>query len=314
MEVRMDDFLTDRFQVRRRLIGAGLAAPLVALAANPVVAFAGSSVNDARERNKAVVRTYIEATDRGDMDKIESIVLPDVKWWIVGRGNFERSMVMAINRRRFSPLVARRSSILGIAAESDRVAVEYETATELNGEPVFLIYHHLFQLREGAIASVREWADDRVKGPHFTVSQAVPPGQAPWPAPLPGEVTGAQTRAVALEFLTPGNPHFLSREMTAANFRWWVNGRGYGDMFDYFAKLLPLMKGGEAPVSNSKGIVGMTVEGERAAVRIATDVIYPTYDYINRFHHVLIVRRGKVIEFREHVDWAASVKAGFPNI
>jgi ketosteroid isomerase-like protein len=136
----------------------------------------------------------------------------------------------------------------------------------------------------------------------------------PWPAPRAGEVEEAQTRAVAVDFLKPGGPHSLSRALTAENFRWWVNGRGYGDMFDFFAKLLPLMKGGEAPVSASKAIVGVTVEGERAAVRIATDVVYPTYDYNNRFHHVVLVRGGKVIEFREHTDRSASEKAGFPNI
>jgi|GEM_PF-3083137 len=53
---------------------------------------------------------------------------------------------------------------------------------------------------------------------------------------------------------------------------------------------------------------------ERAAVLIDTDAIYPQHDYINRFHVVVKVRNGKVVEMREHTDRNASIKAGFPDI
>ena len=70
----------------------------------------------------------------------------------------------------------------------------------------------------------------------------------------------------------------------------------------------------ERPVSGGKVIAGMTVEGERAAVLINTDIIYPTHDYINRFHCVVRVRGGKIIEMHEHTDRNGSIKAGFPDL
>ena len=295
---------------RRQLLRTGLSAPVLGLAGQ------ASAEPAERLRNKAVVKAYIEATDRGDMATIEALAAPDVKWWIVSRGDFDRETVMAINRRRFDPAVARKSSIFGMAAQDDRVAVEYETATVENGEPIFIVYHHLFQVRDNHISSVREWTDPRARPPRFKLTQAVPPGLNPWPAARAGEIDEAKTRAVAEAFLAPG-PTNLARELTAPGFRWWVNGRGYDDMFDFFAKLMPKMAAmgpPVAPVRYSKVISGMTVEGDRAAVLINTDVIYPTYDYINRFHCVAIVRGGKIIEMHEHTDRNASIKAGFPEI
>jgi ketosteroid isomerase-like protein len=201
-----------------------------------------------------------------------------------------------------------------MAAEDDRVAAEYETAMMKDGARIYVVYHHLFQVKDGKITSVREWTDPRVRAPRFTTSQVAPAGLLPRPDPKPGEVDEAQTRALAMAFLAPG-PQNLSKALVSSDYRWWVNGRGYGDMFDFFAKLMPQMKAmAVAPVSYDKRISGMTVEGERAAVLIDTNAIYPDHDYINRFHCVVRVRNGKVIELHEHTDRNASVKAGFPDI
>jgi ketosteroid isomerase-like protein len=301
----------DRFAQRRQLLGLGVAAPIVALAAGQ--AFAAPADKARREANKALVMAYIDATDRGDLARIDALVSPDVKWWIVSRPDFDRAMVMKINARRFDPAQPRQSTVIGVAAEDDRVAVEYETRQLRHGEQIFVVYHTLFEVRDNAIVSIREWTDPRVTSPRYTTSQIAPAGQQPWPAPLPGEVDEAQTRAVAFAFLNPG-PQNLSKALLAPGYRWWVNGRPYDDMFSYFAKIMPAMKANaETPISYHKGIPGMTVEGERAAVLINTDAIYPTYDYINRFLCVVRVRGGKVIELREHGDYNASVKAGFPD-
>jgi len=310
-------------QSRRRLIQLGLSAPFAAsqlAAATPVAAGEHASPSAVgrhqRERNKALVRSYIAAIDNGDMALVDRLVSPQVQWWIVSRGDFDRDLVMQINQRRYSPDIVRHSTILGIAAEGDRVAVEFETATTRDAQPVFIVYHHLFECRDDQIVSVREWTDPRVKPPRFTTSQAAPTGLEPWPEPAQSEVDEAQTRAIATAFLEPGEQN-LSADLVAPGYRWWVNGRGYDDMFAFFAKLIPqMMEMGRnnPPVRYSKKIAGMTVEGERAAVLIHTDVIYPEHDYINRFHVAVRVRNGKVIEMREHTDRNASEKAGFPDL
>jgi ketosteroid isomerase-like protein len=297
---------------RRRLLGFGLAAPIAALAANQALA-AGAPDKAA---NKAVVMAYLDACDRGDLAKIDALVSPNVKWWMVSRGDFDRDLMMKINARRFDPATPRHSTIFGVAAEGDQVAVEFETPLVQNGQHIFVVYHHLFQVQNGSIVSIREWTDPRVRAPRFTVSQIAPAGMQPWPAPLPGEVDEAKTRSVAYTFLQPG-PQNMSKDLIGPGYRWWVNGRGYDDMFAFFAKLTPQMQAmgqAEAPVTFHKGITGMVVEGERAAVLINTDGIYPTHDYINRFLCVVRVRNGKVIELHEHSDRYGSMKAGFPDI
>ena len=302
---------------RRRLIQFGLTAPFLASSlAAASRARAANSDPSGRDGNKQLVKSYIDATDRGDMAQLDSLVCPEVKWWIVSRGDFDRDLIMAINQRRFTPDISRVSSIIGIAAEDDRVAVEYETATIRDGAPVFIVYHHLFQCRDGKIVGVHEWTDPRVRAPRFKTSQIAPPGLQPFGQAASSEIDEERTRAIAKAFLEPG-PQNLSRDLVAPNYRWWVNGRGYDDMFAFFAKLTPQMMAtakADPPIRYSKRVKGMTVEGDRAAVLIHTDAIYPDYDYINRFHVVVRVRNGKVIEMREHTDRNASVKAGFPDI
>lgn len=132
---------------RRRLIQFGLTAPFLASSlAAASRARASNSDPSGRDSNKQLVKSYIDATDRGDMAQLDSLVSPEVKWWIVSRGDFDRDLIMAINQRRFTPDISRVSSIIGIAAEDDRVAVEYETATIRDGAPVFIVYLSSFPL------------------------------------------------------------------------------------------------------------------------------------------------------------------------
>jgi ketosteroid isomerase-like protein len=66
------------------------------------------------------------------------------------------------------------------------------------------------------------------------------------------------------------------------------------------------------PILSETAITGMTVEGGRVAVQVSRNIIFPNYDYINRFHIVLIVRHGKILEMREHNDLAAAIRGGLP--
>lgn len=299
---------------RRDILRLGLAVPLVAAGSTSIRAAARQSPANAREANKAVVLAYLQACDQGDVAAMNAVIAAGATWWIVGRRDYDRSTIMAINAGRYKPDGSRRSTILGIAAEADRVALEYETATVERGVTRYRVYHHLFIVRNGAIHAAREYLDPPPLAQPFTVSQAHPPGGVPWVARAVNTKTEAQTREVALAFLTGSTP--LPKELRSPQFRWWVTGYGYHDLDDYLTKLQDIMRSApgprEAPVFPTTRDMSITVEGERAAVHLVKDTIFPNYDYANRFHMVVLVRDGKVVELREHNDLGAAIRGGLP--
>lgn len=269
---------------------------------------------DAREANKALVLGYVEACDRGDIARIDALLAPEAAWWIVGRRDFDRATIMKINEGRYPPDGSRRSSILGIVAEADRVAVEYEMVTVEDGRDAYRVFHHLFVMEDGLIRSVREYLDPPPLDRPFGSSQAFPPDLPKRPARNPELDDAARTRAVALAFLTGEEP--LSPALRSADFRWWITHFGYRDLDDYIAKLMKLMSSArpQTPTGPTTRDMLLTVEGDRAAVHLLKDTIFPDYDYANRFHMVVIVRDGRVVELREHNDLGAAVRGGLPAL
>ena len=300
--------------MRRGLLKAAMALPLIAISSRAAAAAdpAGPAMNGL---NKHIVSAYLQACDAGDAAKMASFVSPEVKWWILARRQFDAPMIERINEKRYTEHGFRRSSILGIAAEGERVAVEYETEIRANGVSSYKLYHHLFVVRDGKFIAVNEYLDPPPLDKPFAVSQALATGAEPWrPADAERE-SSAQTRAVALAFLAPG-PQNLSLALTAPGFRWWVAGWGYMDFRDYFSKLRTIMAAHPLPmpISYSKEIIGLTVEPGRAAVEISTNAVFPEYDYVNRFHCAVTVRDGKIVEMHEHTDHSAGARGGIPDI
>jgi ketosteroid isomerase-like protein len=299
---------------RRSLLKFGLAAPLLAAAARPAFAASPGTGGDARSANKALVVAYVEACDRGDHAKLEAIIAPDAQWWILGRRDFDRKTLMGINRGRYPPGVARESQVLGIVAADDRVAVEYETTTLDNGVKGFSVFHHLFVVRNGAIASCREYLDPPPLAKPFAVTQAHPPGRtAAVPDPQSPE-NDARAKAITDAFVANGGPQTLSRELRAPDFRWWLPGYGYLDVDKYMSTVIGIVKSRPhvATVSAETLFTGTIVEGGRVTVQISRNLIYPNYDYWNRLHLVLIIRDGKVVELREHQDLGSAIRGGMP--
>jgi ketosteroid isomerase-like protein len=300
-------------EARRTILKIG-AASLLAAASGSAPAAQSAEVGDTRKANKALILSYIQACDRGDMAKVDAIVSPAATWWILGRRDFDRTTMMGINRGRYPPGVSRESTILGMAADGDRVAAEYETVTTVNGAKFYNVFHHLFVVREGTIAAVQEFLDPPPLAKPFAVSQAYPVGLAasiPDPA---GAAAEARARSVAAAFLGNNGPQMLAQELRAPNFRWWLTGFGYRDLDSYISKMKSTMESRPrvAPVSSDTAITGMTVEGGRVAVEVSRNIIFPDYDYVNRFHIVLIIRDGKIFEMREHNDLAAAIRGGLP--
>jgi ketosteroid isomerase-like protein len=299
---------------RRAIVKLSLAAPLLAAASGSMFAAADSTAADTRKANKALVLSYIQACDQGDMAKIDAIIAPDAQWWILGRCDFDRKTIMGINRGRYPPGVSRESAILGIVADGDRVAVEYETATLANGIKVYSDFHHLFVVRNGAIVSGREYLDPPPLAKPYAVTQAHPPGLPVAIGDPPSPAADARNRAIAEAFVLNDGPQRLSRELRAPDFRWWLPGFGYRDLDSFFSKVTAIMKARPRveTVSAETLYTGTIVEGGRVTVQIARNLIYPNYDYVNRLHLVLIIRDGKVLELREHQDLGSAIRGGLP--
>jgi ketosteroid isomerase-like protein len=130
----------------------------------------------------------------------------------------------------------------------------------------------------------------------------------------PGVANEARARSVVGAFLENNGAKMLAHDLRAPGFRWWLTGAGYQNIDDYMAKMMSLMKGRPrvTPVSAETAIRGMTVTGGRVAVELVRNIIYPDYDYINRFLIVMIVQDGKILEMREHNDIAGAIRGGLP--
>jgi ketosteroid isomerase-like protein len=257
---------------------------------------------------EAVALSFIEAQDVGDLQELDRLLTPDARWWILSRGEFDRAGFLALAARRHPPGSGRRSAVIGIASEDDRVAVEFETETMVDGVSSFRVFHNLFQVRDGRIVSGREYLDPAPSA-DFPTSQAVAPGELPADPVAATDELSDQTRAVTMRFLGPG-PERLSQELLAPGMRWWVGGVGFRDFVSYFSNMAEKMADLEVPVAFRQEILSTTVEGDRAAVQIVTDVTWTEFDYRNEYLCVVIVRDGKVAEFREHTDRHAAARAG----
>jgi len=113
------------------------------------------------EANKSLVYRYAQAVIDGDMDTIEALQHPDVRWWVLGQG--------ALDRKRFNELVRagllaakrRLVRIIGIIAEGDRVAYEAEGEMVFEDRIYRNSYHNLLVIRDGLIVEGREYMDTK---------------------------------------------------------------------------------------------------------------------------------------------------------
>jgi ketosteroid isomerase-like protein len=264
-----------------------------------------------REAKKAVVRAYLAACDQGDMAKIDATLAPDAAWWILSRQHFDRNTIMAVNQKRFSAEGHRQTQILGVAVDGDRVAIEYETAAPHNGAMGYNIHHDLFIVRNGAIVSGREYLNPPDPYPHpFKESQAAIFTRVPTVDASP-EVE-AHTRAVVTSFI---GDRKLDKDLRAPDFRWWLTGVGHHDLDQYLHNLSQLMaaqpKTGPVVMDRTKTI-GITVEGNRAAIEVDRNLIFADRDYLTGFHLLFVLKDGKIAEMHEHMDVSGAVRGGLP--
>lgn len=119
------------------------------------------------EANKAVVRRYMQAVVDGDIDTIEALQHPDVKWWILGFGNMDRATFTASVKGGLIAAKERRVGITGLTAEGDRIAVEAWSEMVFPDKLYRNQYHNLLVIRDGLIVEGREYMDTRAAAAAF---------------------------------------------------------------------------------------------------------------------------------------------------
>lgn len=120
------------------------------------------------QTNKALVNRFCELITAGDVNGVLALMTDDVDYWILGRkeiipssGPHTKAQIERIfnimNERMKKPLAFTVKSMI---AEDDGVALEAESYGELtNGRVYNNLYHIRFTVRDGKIASAREYLD-----------------------------------------------------------------------------------------------------------------------------------------------------------
>ncbi len=118
------------------------------------------------EDNKAVVRSWFDAVNRGDEAEILTMLADDFVFQTMARQ--PEWLLYTWNREQFSKVPSSMSAVLtapiqlkivDMTAEGERVAVEAETDSEmLNRRRYNNAYHFVFKLRDGKFFEVREYS------------------------------------------------------------------------------------------------------------------------------------------------------------
>ncbi len=120
------------------------------------------------ERNKQVVAELFARFSAGDIPGVLALMTDEVTWRIPGKpeltpvaGSFDKARLGRLFQRMIDQLESGlKMTVLGSVAEGDRVAVEVESSGDLrNGRKYRQQYHFAITLRDGKIASVREYLD-----------------------------------------------------------------------------------------------------------------------------------------------------------
>jgi ketosteroid isomerase-like protein len=120
------------------------------------------------EANKAVVRRYMQAVVDGDLQTLEALQHPDVRWWVIGFGEMDRAAFLEGAKALLLSAEKRSLTITGMTAEGDRVA--FEATGEMvfaNGKVYANSYHNLYVVRDGVIVEGREYMDPRAVAAAF---------------------------------------------------------------------------------------------------------------------------------------------------
>ena len=127
------------------------------------------------EENKAVVRSFYEAGNRGEFDTCFDLLADDIVWTNIGTTSVSGtySGKQQLMEELLGPLFARlragiSSEIEMLLGEGDRVvALTSGTAETIDGQPYNNTYCQVIRLRDGKFAEVREYFDTQLAASIF---------------------------------------------------------------------------------------------------------------------------------------------------
>lgn len=119
------------------------------------------------DENKQVVTKFMEDFGKGDVATILDHLTDDATWWVAGGID---GVSGTKNKQDFGAMLSGLSGLCeggaisltpkAFTAQDERVAVETESyAKLLNGRVYNNHYHFVFTVRDGKIASVKEYLD-----------------------------------------------------------------------------------------------------------------------------------------------------------
>ena len=121
------------------------------------------------DQNKQIVQRYYQLVSQGERAQADALFAADATWWIAGdptqfpiAGLRPIAEHQAMLRQRIAPNLPNgvRTTVTGMTAEGDRVAVEMENYAETASGKIYANrFHLLFVLEDGRIREVREYFD-----------------------------------------------------------------------------------------------------------------------------------------------------------
>ncbi len=113
------------------------------------------------QANKAVVERYLQAVRDGDLATLEALQHPEVKWWVLGVGEFGREAFLESVRTTLLAAERRSITVISMTGEEDRVAFEATSEMVFADRTYRNAYHNLLTIRDGLIVAGREYMDTR---------------------------------------------------------------------------------------------------------------------------------------------------------
>jgi ketosteroid isomerase-like protein len=121
------------------------------------------------EQTRAVVRDYVSALQRGDIDMLRASFTPDATWWLRGDLPVSRTWTgpgeildgfLALMMARLDSSKPVSQELKGIVADGDTAVAEWTSrATTRDGQTYENDYAVVFVVNDGRIAAVREYFD-----------------------------------------------------------------------------------------------------------------------------------------------------------
>ena len=109
------------------------------------------------------------------------------------------------------------------------------------------------------------------------------------------------TRKVALALFEGMESVEAMDALLASDADWWGIGAGKLDRSIFVPVHKPYVDRPE-PTYRRTRLLGLIVDGERAAIEMEWEISWPDVTYHQFYHHVLIVRDGKIQSMRMYLD------------